>query len=166
MNDLLRAGLVFEGAKGESKRGRKPMHLYLETRQRCALAVDISASRTPILVTDLLGHPLLDVVELPTRRQPEPLVKELVRDIAASSPSTPSSASASAWGWWSRGSWTSTAAGATRPRWVGATWTSSSPLRAATKLPVVIENSCKACVLAQVWAVPRRRRPWTGRWPS
>jgi predicted NBD/HSP70 family sugar kinase len=27
------------------------------------------------------------------------------------------------------------------------------PIKAATKLPVVIENSCKACVLAQVWAV-------------
>jgi N-acetylglucosamine repressor len=28
-----------------------------------------------------------------------------------------------------------------------------APLMAATKLPVVVENSCKACVLAQVWAV-------------
>jgi predicted NBD/HSP70 family sugar kinase len=27
------------------------------------------------------------------------------------------------------------------------------PLQRATKLPVIIENSCKACVLAQVWAV-------------
>ena len=34
VNDLLRSGLVFEGAKGESKRGRKPMHLYIETRRR------------------------------------------------------------------------------------------------------------------------------------
>jgi predicted NBD/HSP70 family sugar kinase len=27
------------------------------------------------------------------------------------------------------------------------------PLRAATKLPVVVENSVKACILAQIWAV-------------
>ena len=27
VNDLLRAGLVFEGAKGESRGGRKPRHL-------------------------------------------------------------------------------------------------------------------------------------------
>ena len=38
--------LVFEDAKGESKGGRRPTHLYLETRQRCALAVDINASQT------------------------------------------------------------------------------------------------------------------------
>src|SRR4029450_10183132 len=66
VDELLHAGLVFEGAKGESKGGRKPMHLYIETRRRCALAVDISASRTSILVTDLLGHPLMEVFEFPT----------------------------------------------------------------------------------------------------
>jgi predicted transcriptional regulator len=46
VNELLRSGMVFEGAKGESKRGRKPRHLHIETRRRCAVAVDISASRT------------------------------------------------------------------------------------------------------------------------
>src|SRR5437899_915121 len=78
VNELLRSGLVFEGAKGESKRGRKPRHLHIETRRLCALAVDISASRTSILVTDLLGRPLLDISEFPTRRRPKALMKELV----------------------------------------------------------------------------------------
>jgi predicted transcriptional regulator len=36
VDDLLRSGLVFEGAKGESKRGRKPMHLYIDTHHRHA----------------------------------------------------------------------------------------------------------------------------------
>ena len=70
VDELLEAGLVFEGAKGESRRGRKPMHLHIETRRRCVAAVDVSASRTAMMVTDLLGHPLLDVVEFPTRRRP------------------------------------------------------------------------------------------------
>src|SRR5688500_2073134 len=89
VNELLRSGLVFEGAKGESKRGRKPMHLYIETRRRCVMAADVSASRTAIMVTDLLGHPMMEVRELPTRRRPNGLVKELathVRGILSAHP--------------------------------------------------------------------------------
>src|SRR5512134_2840245 len=59
VDELLESRLVFEGAKGESRRGRKPTHLHIDTRRRCVVAVDVSASRTSILVTDVLGHPLL-----------------------------------------------------------------------------------------------------------
>ena len=59
VQDLLDTQQIFEGAKGDSKRGRKPQYLFLETRQRCVVAVDISASRTLVQVSDLLGHPLL-----------------------------------------------------------------------------------------------------------
>jgi N-acetylglucosamine repressor len=69
VNELLQTGQIFEGAKGESKRGRRPTHLYIDTRSSCALAVDISASRTSMLLTDLLGRPLGDVTEFPTRRR-------------------------------------------------------------------------------------------------
>jgi DNA-binding transcriptional ArsR family regulator len=61
VDELLEAGLVFEGSKGESRRGRKPTHLHLETRRRCVVAVDVSASRTAVVATDVLGHPLVDV---------------------------------------------------------------------------------------------------------
>ena len=57
VDELLEAGLIFEGAKGESRRGRKPMHLHLETRRRCVVAVDVSASQTAVTATDLLGTP-------------------------------------------------------------------------------------------------------------
>ena len=70
VEDLLRSKQVFEGAKGESKRGRKPRHLYIETRRNCALAVDVSASRMLVLATDPLGHPLLDIQEYPMRSRP------------------------------------------------------------------------------------------------
>ena len=70
VDDLLGPGLVGEGAKGESKGGRKPMHLYIETRHRCAMAVDIAASRTSILITDLLGQPLIDVIDFATGPRP------------------------------------------------------------------------------------------------
>ena len=97
VDELLEAGLVFEGAKGESRRGRKPTHLHIETRRRCVVAVDVSASRTSLLVTDLLGHPLLDVIEFPTRRRPQLLVERAGRRASAASCSRaiPRSASAS-----------------------------------------------------------------------
>src|SRR5437667_5894930 len=67
VNELIDSGRVFEGAKGESKVGRRPMHLHIETRRRYALAVDVSASRTSLLVTDLVGRPLRDVTTFPTQ---------------------------------------------------------------------------------------------------
>src|SRR5687767_4393032 len=82
VNELLESGLVFEGAKGESKRGRKPMHLYIETRKSCAVAVDINATSTFVMVTDLLGRPLVDVCEFPTSKQPAALVEDLAAHIA------------------------------------------------------------------------------------
>jgi predicted NBD/HSP70 family sugar kinase len=151
VNELLDTNLIVEGAKGASKGGRRPTHLHIDTRRRSALAVDISASITSIQVTDVLGHPLMRVIEFPTGRRPQVLVTELgrrLREILADrrfgrcagvgvvvsgvvdfdgrltySPTL---------GW-------------RNVDLVG-------PLRAATNLPVTVENSVKACILAQVWA--------------
>jgi predicted NBD/HSP70 family sugar kinase len=154
VNELLSAGLVFQGAKGESKRGRKPMHLYIETRRRCALAVDISASRTSILVTDLLGQPLLDVHEFPTGRRPEVLVKELVRSIASIRRAHPEFGDCVGLGVVVSGVVDLESGLFKYSPTLG--WKDvdlRGPLQVATKLPVVIENSVKACMLAQVWAL-------------
>jgi hypothetical protein len=79
VSELLQSGLVVEGAKGKSKGGRKPTYLFIETGRRCAIAVDINASHTSILATDLLGHPLMEVSQFPTGRRP----KSLVTDVGA-----------------------------------------------------------------------------------
>src|SRR5678816_46682 len=82
VGELIEAGLLFEGAKGESaNRGRRPTHLYIETRKRCALAVDITASHTSVLMTDLLGHPLTEVEAYPTPPDPRAFVKDLAKRI-------------------------------------------------------------------------------------
>jgi N-acetylglucosamine repressor len=154
VSELLHSGLVFEGAKGESKRGRKPMHLYIETRRRCALAVDVSASRTSILVTDLLGQPLLDVFEFPTGRRPEELVKELVRNIARIRREHPEFGECVGLGVVVSGMVDVESARFKYSPTLG--WRDvdlREPLQSATQLPVVIENSVKACMLAQVWAL-------------
>jgi N-acetylglucosamine repressor len=152
VKDLLRAKQVFEGAKGESKRGRKPRHLYIETRRRCALAVDISASRTQMLVTDPLGHPLLDIQEFPT--QPHGIVRQLARHIRRLLDEHPEVGVCEGVG--------VVIDGLVDPRRGRLRYAPTlewrdldimEPLRKATGLPVVVENDVKACVLAQVWAV-------------
>jgi N-acetylglucosamine repressor len=154
VDELIEAGLVFEGAKGESRRGRKPRCLHIDTRQRCALAADVSASRTSLLVTDLLGHPLLNVVDLPTPPSPKAMVRELVRHIAAVLGTHPELGHCVGLGVVISGM-LDLDRGRLRfsptLRWHDVDLV--EPLAKATSLPVVIENSCKACVLAQVWAV-------------
>jgi N-acetylglucosamine repressor len=154
VNELLLSGLVFEGAKGESKRGRKPMHLHIETRKRCALAVDINMSRVMVVVTDLLGHPLGEVSSFSTPRKPETLVKELARRIRATLKAHPDVGVCAGVGVVVSGMVDD---GRLRysPTLGWRDLDLASPLQAATRLPVVVENSVKACVLAQVWAVRR-----------
>ena len=46
VEQLIDDGDVFEGATGEAKRGRKPTFLYIDSRKRCVVAVDIRTTRT------------------------------------------------------------------------------------------------------------------------
>ena len=154
VDELLESGLVFEGDKGESKGGRKPRHLHIETRQRCAMAVDISASRTQILVTDLVGHALTDVSEIPTSRQPNVLVKDVARRIREILSDNPQVGECVGLGVVVPGMVDLEGGRLKHCPTLG--WRDVDillPMQAATGLPVVVENWCKACVLAQVWAV-------------
>ena len=153
VDDLLETRLVFEGAKGESRRGRKPMHLHLDTRQRCIAAVDIAASQTAIVLTDLLGRPLTGVAEFPTQRRPASLVGEIARRLAESLETHPEAGHCVGIGVAVSGLVDNTGRILFSPT-LG--WHDVDLLEAlggATKLPVVVENSTKACVLGQVWAV-------------
>lgn len=154
VQDLLRTQQVFEGAKGESPRGRKPRHLYIETRRQCALAVDISASFTMIQVTDPLGHPLLALQQFPTQRRPDGMIAELARRIDKILSGHPEFGTCLGIGVaiaglvdFKRGHLQYA------PTLDWRDVNIREPLEAATGLPVVVENSVKACVLAQVWAV-------------
>lgn len=154
VEDLLRTRQVFEGAKGESKRGRKPRQLYIDTRRHCAVAVDVSVSRMLVLVTDPLGHPLLEIQEYPTGPRPEGFVKELARRIERLLADHPQFGQCLGVG--------VVVAGLVDPghgRLRNAPtlgWQNleiRGPLQAAIGLPVMLENDVKACMLAQLWAV-------------
>jgi predicted NBD/HSP70 family sugar kinase len=153
VHDLIRTKQIFEGPKGETKRGRKPRHLYIETRRHCALAVDISASRTVMQVTDPLGRPLHEMQEFPTRSRPQGLIRELAGHIER------------VLGEHADGNCLGVGvviAGLVDPEAGQVRYAPTlnwrnvdirEPLEAAINLPVVVENSVKACVLAQVWSV-------------
>jgi predicted NBD/HSP70 family sugar kinase len=153
VNDLIEEGFVYEGAKGESPRGRKPQFLYIDSRKRWVLAVDIRATRTSLMVCDLLGEPLVGVTSFPT----ETSVKRLVRILADRVKRTVGE---------HRDLGECQGIGVVVPGMVGPggdrvlfaprlRWR-DVPLRealaSATRLPVTVENSGRACALAQLWS--------------
>ena len=78
VNQLLEENLVREGAQGSEKvRGRKPTFLYLNSQKHFAVAVDIRASRTFLMITDALGKQIGEVVSFPTELDPQKFVKSL-----------------------------------------------------------------------------------------
>jgi predicted NBD/HSP70 family sugar kinase len=154
VEDLIRAKQVFEGAKGESKRGRKPRHLYIETRSHCAIAVDVSASRLLVLMTDPLGHPLLEIQEFPMRSRPQDFVKDLARTLQRLLAEHPEFGQCVGVGIVVAGLVDIDEGRLRNAPTLG--WQDvelRGPLQAALELPVAVENDVKACVLAQLWAV-------------
>src|SRR5258708_27284261 len=81
VNELIEEGIIFEGATGETSRGRKPKFLFVDTRSSCAVAVDIRATRTYFMLTDLVGRPLVGISSFPTEPDPNRFVEELAMRI-------------------------------------------------------------------------------------
>ncbi len=82
VNELLEEDLIREGAQGSQKvRGRKPTFLYLNSQNSHAVAVDVRASRTFIMVTDSIGKQTGDIVSFPTVFEPEKFVEKLSGEI-------------------------------------------------------------------------------------
>lgn len=82
INELLDEGLVREGAQGSQKvRGRKPTFLYLNSQDSRAVAVDVRASRTYVMVTDSIGKPISDIVSFATVHDPAKFVEQLSKQI-------------------------------------------------------------------------------------
>jgi len=78
INELLEEGLVREGSRGEQKvRGRKPTFLYLNSQNSVAVAVDVRATRTFLMLTDSIGKQIGEVTSFPTRSDPIEFVASL-----------------------------------------------------------------------------------------
>jgi len=153
VNQLIEEGSVFEGATGEAKRGRKPTFLYMDSRERCVVAVDIRRTRTFVMVTDLLGRQLASVTSYPTERDPKRFVAGLAKRINAILAGHKDIGRCEGVGVVVPGM-VDTDAGRvlSAPNLGWRDFLLRDALSAAVGRPVEIENSGKACALAQLWS--------------
>src|SRR4029078_815826 len=78
VNELLDEGLVREGAQGTQKlRGRRPTYLYINSEKSVAVAIDVRASRSFMMITDSMGKQVGDIINLPTKFDPKEFVTSL-----------------------------------------------------------------------------------------
>ena len=154
VSELLGESLIFEGALGESVgRGRRPTFLYIDSRQRCVVGVDIRASRTYIIVTDLMGRQLGVVSSFQTTRDSDDLIQELARRIKQILADYTEIGACDGVGVSVPGMVNPTKGRVVHAPTLG--WREVNlrdPLSVALGIPVHIENSGKACALAQLWA--------------
>jgi hypothetical protein len=152
VNDLLDRKLVFEGATGEAVRGRKPTFLYINARRRSVVAVDIRASETHLMLADLLGKPLSGVVSFPTVRDPGVLVPALGARIKRLLKDHPEVGACDGVGVVVPGMVEHASMRVLHAPTLG--WRNvdvAEPLSRALGLRVQVENSGRACALAQLW---------------
>jgi predicted NBD/HSP70 family sugar kinase len=160
VNELIRDGAIFEGATGDAKRGRKPTFLYVDSRKRCVVAVDIRPTRTFVMVTDLVGRQLASVTSFPTERDPKRFIAGLVKRVKAVLSEHKDLGRCQGVGVVVPGMVESDAGRVLLAPNLG--WSNlqlRDPMAAALGLPVQIENSGKACALAQLWAAGGAKVP-------
>ncbi len=153
VSELLDEGLIFEGAVGEAVgRGRRPTFLYIDSRQRCVVGVDIRASRTYLMVTDLMGRQLGGVSSFQSNRDVGVLNQELARRIKQMLTDYNEVGACEGVGVVVPGM-VDPAAGRVlhAPTLAWRDVNLRDPLAALVGIPVHIENSAKACALAQLW---------------
>jgi predicted NBD/HSP70 family sugar kinase len=160
VGQLIDAGEVYEGATGEARRGRKPTFLYIDSRTRCVVAVDIRTTRTMVSVTDLVGHQRAGVTSFPTERDPKKFVAGLVKRVKAILTEHKDLGRCQGVGVVVPGVVDAEAGKVLLAPNLG--WRDLNlrdPLAAALGLPVQIENSGKACALAELWAARGTQAP-------
>jgi predicted NBD/HSP70 family sugar kinase len=154
VSDLLQSGLLVEGATGKTVRGRKPTFLYIDSRRRTVVAVDVRASQTYLMPADLLGKPLSGVVGFPTVRDPKALATALGVRIRALLADHGGLAACEGVGVAIPGMIEHATMRVLHAPTLG--WRNVDVrdlLASAIGLPVQIENSGRACALAQLWAM-------------
>jgi predicted NBD/HSP70 family sugar kinase len=154
VNDLLREGLVIEGATGETMRGRKPTFLYIDSGRRAVIAVDVRASKTFLQLADLSGQPISGVISIPTPREPKAFVEALAERVKSLGAEDREITAIQGIGVVVPGMVERATMQVLHAPTLG--WRNVNirePLAAATGLTVQVENSGRACVLAQAWAI-------------
>ena len=80
IGELLEEGAIFEGDTVDAPRGRRPRMLYVRTRDRLVISIDVRLSRTYVMLNDFAGTQIaLETFE--TILEPADLAAELVRRV-------------------------------------------------------------------------------------
>jgi N-acetylglucosamine repressor len=153
VNELLEEAAIFEGMTGEARRGRKPTFLYIDSRGRSIIAVDIRVTRTFIMLTDRLCRPLVGPISFPTDHDPKKLAADLGKRIKQILTDHKDDGFCEGVGVVVPGMVEQGTGRILHAPTLG--WRDvdiRGPLAASVRLPIQIENSGKACALAEVWA--------------
>jgi N-acetylglucosamine repressor len=151
VQELIDQDVIYEGATGEAKRGRKPTFLHIRTHDRLAIAVDVRFSKTYLMLCDFSGRQLGIEIYDTVFSVPD-LVKDLAVRIKKMLHGQAADAVCEGIGVVVPGmvdQRTGRILNAPALGWRGVDI--RSKLAAATGLPVHIENSGRACALAQLW---------------
>ncbi|MEA2206585.1 MAG: hypothetical protein QOE77_3361 [Blastocatellia bacterium] len=151
VQELIGQGLIYEGATGEAARGRKPTFLHVRTQDRLAVAVDIRFTKTYLMLCDFSGRQLGVEIYDTVFSVPE-FTKDLARRIKKMLKGQGLGAVCEGIGVVVPGmvdQRTGKVLNAPALGWRGVDI--RSKIAAATNLPVHVENSGRACALAQLW---------------
>jgi N-acetylglucosamine repressor len=154
VNDLLQSGLIVEGATARTDRGRKPTFLYIDSRRRTVIAVDVRATQTFMMLADLLGKPVSGVVRFPTILDPKAFIAALAARARGLLDELGALGACEGVGVAVPGMIEHPSMRVLHAPQLG--WRNvdlREPLAAAVGLPVQIENSGRACALAQLWTM-------------
>jgi N-acetylglucosamine repressor len=149
--DLLAEGAILEGQLGDAPRGRKPTMLYVRTRDRLVVAIDVRFSRTYVMLTDFAGGQL-SLESFETRFDPAELIAELGRRVRRLKKSYAGKGEVEGIGLVVPGMVDREAGRVLSSPQLG--WREvdvRGPLERATGLPVHMENAPVACALAHMW---------------
>jgi len=153
VQELIDQGIIYEGATGEAARGRKPTFLHIRTRDRLAIAVDVRFSKTFLMLCDFSGKQLALEAHDTIFRVPD-FIQDLSVRIRRMLKTHGEKGTCEGIGVVIPGmvdQRTGQVLNAPALGWLGVDI--RDKLSAATGLPVQIENSGRACALAQLWLV-------------
>ncbi|HEY5443122.1 MAG TPA: ROK family transcriptional regulator [Pyrinomonadaceae bacterium] len=151
VQELIAQGVIYEGATGEAARGRKPTFLHIRTGDRLAIAVDVRFTKTYLMLCDFSGRQLALEAHDTIFDVPE-FIKDLSTRIRRILKTHGAKATCEGIGVVIPGmvdQRTGLILNAPALGWRGVEI--RDKLAAATRLPVQIENSGRACALAQLW---------------
>ena len=151
VQELMDQDVIYEGVTGETLRGRKPTFLHIRTHDRLAIAVDVRFSKTYLMLCDFAGRELaLETYD--TIFSASAFVNELALRVRRMAKNKAFRAGCEGIGIVVPGmvdQRTGRILNAPTLGWTGVDI--RDRIVAMTGLPVQIENSARACALAQLW---------------